>query len=169
MDRTVLRDLLLSLLALFDTTSRALGGGLELCWRTSRESHPSEDLSELPPLLVSVAGQEYHCVLTGIAVRQLAKAVLGWMGTAGHLVWPSLIAKMEFAAIHFRYRWSWRILRITFRFLGGPPGNVFQSPDILFSRSSEGKFIPSLPHCTESRKNESQFRKFFKIFLNLRL
>ena len=26
----------------------------------SRESHPSEDLSELPPLLVSVAGQEYQ-------------------------------------------------------------------------------------------------------------
>ena len=38
------------LLALFDTTSRALGGSLELCWRTSRASHPSEDLSELPPL-----------------------------------------------------------------------------------------------------------------------
>ena len=31
-----------------------------LCWHTSRESHPSEDLSELPPLLVAVAGQEYH-------------------------------------------------------------------------------------------------------------
>ena len=26
----------------------------------SRESHPSEDLSELPPLLVTVAGQEYQ-------------------------------------------------------------------------------------------------------------
>lgn len=26
-----------------------------------RESHPSEDLSELPPLLESVAGQKYHC------------------------------------------------------------------------------------------------------------
>lgn len=29
--------------------------------RASREFHPSEDLSELPPLLVSVAGQEYQC------------------------------------------------------------------------------------------------------------
>lgn len=28
--------------------------------RASRELHPSEDLSELPPLLVSVAGQEYQ-------------------------------------------------------------------------------------------------------------
>ena len=78
-----------------------MGGGLELCWRTSRESHPSEDLSELPPLLVSVAGQEYHCVLTGIAVRQLATAVFGWMGTAGHLIGPSFITEMKFAAIHF--------------------------------------------------------------------
>ena len=26
----------------------------------SRESHPSEDLSELPPLRLAVAGQEYH-------------------------------------------------------------------------------------------------------------
>jgi len=37
-------------MALFDTTSRALGGSLELCWRTSRAFHPSEVLSELPPL-----------------------------------------------------------------------------------------------------------------------
>ena len=52
------------LLALFDTTSQAVGGDLELCWRTSRASHPSEVLSEPPPLLVAVAGREYHCVLT---------------------------------------------------------------------------------------------------------
>ena len=45
----------------FDTTSpggRAATDGS--CGRTSRESHPSEDLSELPPLLEAVAGQEYH-------------------------------------------------------------------------------------------------------------
>ena len=36
-----------------------------LCWHTSRESHPSEDLSELPPLLVAVAGQEYHYWIAG--------------------------------------------------------------------------------------------------------
>ena len=51
-------------LALFDTTSRAVGGSLELCWRTSRAFHPSEVLSEPPPLLETVAGREYHCVLT---------------------------------------------------------------------------------------------------------
>jgi len=66
------------LLALFDTTSRALGGNLELCWRTSRESHPSEDRSELPPLLETVAGQEYHCVLT--ASLQYSLPGLFWDG-----------------------------------------------------------------------------------------
>ena len=29
------------------------------------EFHPSEVLSEPPPLIESVAGREYHCVLTG--------------------------------------------------------------------------------------------------------
>ena len=37
---------------------RAATGGPR--WRASRESNPSEDLSELPPLLKAVAGQEYH-------------------------------------------------------------------------------------------------------------
>ena len=31
-----------------------------LCWHTSRESHPSEDRSELSPLFAAMAGQEYH-------------------------------------------------------------------------------------------------------------
>lgn len=44
---------------------QTLGRRLKLCWRTSRAFHPSEDLSELPPLLETVAGQEYHCRLTG--------------------------------------------------------------------------------------------------------
>ena len=52
-------------LALFDTTSRAWAAADGLCWHTSRESHPSEDLSELPHCLIpvspgAVAGQEYH-------------------------------------------------------------------------------------------------------------
>ena len=36
-------------MALFDTTPQALGNKLNHAWRMSRESHPSEDLSELPP------------------------------------------------------------------------------------------------------------------------
>ena len=53
------------MMALFDTTSRAVGGRLGPRGRASRESHPSEDLSELPPLLVAVAGQEYHYWIAG--------------------------------------------------------------------------------------------------------
>lgn len=45
-------------------------------WRASRESHPSEDLSELPPLRAAVAGQEYHCRPTVSWQRQAATACL---------------------------------------------------------------------------------------------
>ena len=62
----------------FDTTppgGRAATDGP--CGRTSRESHPSEDLSELPPLRVAVAGQEYHYqIADGVIAKQLASAAL---------------------------------------------------------------------------------------------
>ena len=73
----------------FDTTSpggRAATDGS--CGRTSRESHPSEDLSELPPLLEAVAGQEYHYQIAGgVIAKQLASAVL-W--TDGYRFAPCL-------------------------------------------------------------------------------
>ncbi len=62
--------------ALFDTTSRALGGVLDPHWRASRAFHPSEDLSELPPLIESVAGQEYHCRRTRSLRDSLPKLLL---------------------------------------------------------------------------------------------
>ena len=31
----------------------------------------------------------------GVIAKQLARAVLGWMGTAGHLIWPSFITEKE--------------------------------------------------------------------------
>ena len=44
---------------LFDTTSRTVGRLNEPAPGSAhRESHPSEDLSELPPLLETVAGQD---------------------------------------------------------------------------------------------------------------
>ena len=67
------------LMAQFDTTTRAEGGKAELCWRTHREFHPSEDLSELPPLLESVAGQGYHYRRTGSLRDRLPSLLLdGW-------------------------------------------------------------------------------------------
>ena len=55
-------------LALFDTTSRALGVHLNRGWRRAWASHPSEDLSEPSPLrdpcgvnpTGTVAGRKYH-------------------------------------------------------------------------------------------------------------
>ena len=54
---------------LYSTLLPQAGRQLELCWRTSWDSHPSEDLSELRK-------QKYHYRLTGSWRGQLAKAVL---------------------------------------------------------------------------------------------
>ena len=104
--------MLLSFIApVFDTTPpgvRAATDGLR--WHASRESHPSEDRSELPPLLVAVAGQEYHYQIADEGRCETARHRLfcGRMGTALHLSWPSL---MRAYGLH---RWSWRILQRRF-------------------------------------------------------
>ena len=59
---------------------RAAADGLR--WHASRESHPSEDRSELPPLLAAVAGQEYHYQIadegrTGITGRNAKQPATG--------------------------------------------------------------------------------------------
>ena len=90
----------------FDTTSpggRAAADGL--CWHTSRESHPSEDLSELPPLLDP--GITRGCGWTGVSLSDCWRGsgwvnqpqcetarhrlLCGRMGAALHLPWPSLM------------------------------------------------------------------------------
>ena len=44
-----------------------------------RALHPSEDLSELPPLREAVAGQAYHCRLAGSSQNSLPKLLsAGW-------------------------------------------------------------------------------------------
>ena len=46
----------------YSTLLPGLAGGQLVCgWRRTWELHPSEDLSELHRLLVSVAMQKYHC------------------------------------------------------------------------------------------------------------
>ena len=46
----------------YSTLLPGLAGGQLVCgWHRTWESHPSEDLSELHRLLVSVAMQKYHC------------------------------------------------------------------------------------------------------------
>ena len=100
----------------FDTTPpgvRAATDGPR--WRASRESHPSEDLSELPPLLVAVAGQEYHyqiadegrAGITGCNARQPATGcfVDGWVPLC------TFLGRLK---CRFLHRWSWRILQCRF-------------------------------------------------------
>ena len=72
---------------LYSTLLPQAGRQLELCWRTSWDSHPSEDLSE-------PRKQKYHCRLTGSWRGQLAKAALALVGIALHLIWPSFDADL---------------------------------------------------------------------------
>ena len=60
----------------FPEPRQRLNGG----WRRARVLHPSEDLSELPPLRSVVAGQEYHCPRTRSLRGSLPKLLLdGWV------------------------------------------------------------------------------------------
>ena len=60
----------------FPEPRQRLNGG----WRRSRVLHPSEDLSELPPLREAVAGQEYHCPRMRSLRGSLPRLLLdGWV------------------------------------------------------------------------------------------
>lgn len=115
-------------LPVFDTTSPGKGGKLKQRLSASREFHPSEVLSELPPLIESVAGQEYHCVLTR-SLRNSLSLFYGRMGTARRLIWPSLMGNPPQAGLGASSK-------VALRFLGASSGNVFQFPDIQLSRCS---------------------------------
>ena len=60
----------------FPEPRQRLNGG----WRRARVLHPSEDLSELPPLRSVVAGQVYHYRLAGSSQSSLPRLLLaGWV------------------------------------------------------------------------------------------
>ena len=93
-----------------------------------------------------------------ITAKQLAKAAFGWMGTARHLIGPSLCS--------FLHRWSSRILRIAVPFQAHPL-DVIQSLDMYFSsctRRTEN--VPSLLIGIKSRLFTTSFEKFFNFFQN---
>ena len=96
--RTMLRHTLRRTLLWIFSYSSSIRHYFPSCWAAYepasgdalRESHPSEDLSELPPVLGSVAGQGYHCRLTGSWRNSLPGLLLaGWTRWAPFL--PSLI------------------------------------------------------------------------------
>ena len=72
-------------LPVFDTTSPGVGDRLKPRLCASRAFHPSEDLSELPPKN-KLAGQEYHCVLTGSLRNSRYRCFLdGWVPLAAFI------------------------------------------------------------------------------------
>ena len=93
-------------LPVFDTTSPGEGGKLKQRLSASRESHPSEVLSELPPLFETVAGQEYHYILTR-SLRNSLSAVL----------WPDGYRSPPYLAVfdgEIPTGGSWRTLQCRF-------------------------------------------------------
>ena len=85
------------------------------------EFHPSEVLSELPPLLESVAGQKYHCPQMESSQNGLPQTAFRTDGIAHACL---LLPLAVFAH---------RPLSLAPR-PGAPSGNVFQQLIILFSR-----------------------------------
>ena len=127
-------------------------------WRCSRALHPSEDLSELPPLRSVVAGQEYHCPRTRSLRGSLPKLLLDG--------WVPLVTLLGRLYTENLYRWSSRILRIAVPFLAHPL-DVIQSLDMYFSsctRRTEN--VPSLLIGIKSRLFTTSFEKFFNFFQN---
>ena len=85
------------------------------------EFHPSEVLSELPPLLESVAGQKYHCPQMESSQNGLPQTAFRTDGIAQACL---LLPQAAFAH---------RPLSLAPR-PGAPSRNVFQQLVILFSR-----------------------------------
>ena len=71
-----------------------------------RVLHPSEDLSELPPLRSVVAGQVYHYRLAGSSQNSLPRLL-----PAGWVPLVTLLGRLYTAKL---YRWSSRIRQIAF-------------------------------------------------------
>ena len=93
----------------FDTTSPGVGDRLKPRICASRESHPSEDLSELPPLLEAVAGQEYLALTRSLRNSLSCCFVDGWV--------PLAALMASFMRIN-RTGGSWRILQSRFALVG---------------------------------------------------
>ena len=118
--------------------------------------HPSEDLSELPPLRSVVAGQEYHYPRTRSLRSSLPKLLLDG--------WVPLVTLLGRLYTENLYRWSSRSLRIAVPFLAHPL-DVIQSLDMYFSscmRRTEN--VLSLLIGIKSRLFTTSFEKFFNFF-----
>ena len=120
-----------------------------------RVLHPSEDLSELPPLRSVVAGQVYHYRLAGLSQNSLPR-----LFSAGWVPLVTLLGRL-YAGASLPHRWSSRIRQIAFprRVL---PTDVLLNRIFFFQRTTEVN-VP-LFNPTEIRVLTSHFFKNFLIF-----
>ena len=138
----------------FPEQRQRLNGG----WRRARVLHPSEDLSELPPLRSVVAGQEYHYLRTRSLRGSLPKLLLdGWLPLVtllGRLYAVSCTGGLRASSASLFHFWLIRLMS-------------FKSLDMYFSscmRWTEN--VPSLLIGIKSRLFTTSFEKFFNFFQN---
>ena len=105
----------------FDTTPPGVGDRLKPRFARHGNFTPPRISPSCPQAGVSL-------YTDGVIAKQLVPLFCGRMGTARHLNWPSFMrktAQMGFGASS----------RVALRWLGTSSGNVFQSPDIQFSKN----------------------------------
>ena len=131
----------------FDTTSPGVGDRLKpRCARHGNFTPPRFSPS-CPQAGVSLCTDE-------VVAKQLVLLFCGRMGTARRLSWPSLMGTPPQAGLGASSR-------VALHFLGASPGNVFQLPDVKFSRCKGRRQRP--PHCVGSERAFFMllFEKFF--------
>ena len=138
----------------FPEPRQRLNGG----WRRARVLHPSEDLSELSPLLEAVAGQEYHCPRTRSLRSSLPKLLLdGWVPLVtllGRLYAVSCTGGLRASSASLFHFWLVRLMSC-------------QSLDMYFSSCTRRiENVPSLLIGIKSRLFTTSFQKFFNFFQN---
>ena len=102
----------------------------------------------------------------GVFAKQLAKAVLGWMGTAGHLIWPSFIAEKEIHCNSLSATGGLGAPSVSLsRFLGRtvreriPVAGYDRRAAVFFKEQRKG-LLPSHPFTTTSKAQNRTY--FFK-------
>ena len=125
-----------------------------------RVLHPSEDLSELPPLRSVVAEQVYHDRLAGSLRSSLPKLLLdGWVPLV------TLLGRL-YAGASLPHRWSSRILRIAVPFLAHPLDVMSVAGYVLFKLHESVLKIPLTPYpysrrcCTKLFSGFQKFQQF---------
>ena len=87
----------------------------------------------------------------GVIAKQLARAVLGWMGTAGHLIWPSFITEKEIHCNSLSATGGLGASDLSLsRFLGGTvreriPVAGYDRRAAVFFKEHERLFCPLIP------------------------